>query len=150
MHPLVDLLEGIAGHSPVVFPVHPRTRRRLQESGLVDRFDAIAGIHALEPLGYLDFLHLLEHAGVVLTDSGGIQEETTFLGVPCLTLRENTERPSTIEAGTNELVTLDPGRIGQRVQELMAEDKRAGAVPPLWDGATAGRIVEELERLLLQ
>lgn len=147
---LVDLLEGIAGHSPVVFPVHPRTRRRLQESGLVDRFDAIAGIHALEPLGYLDFLHLLEHAGVVLTDSGGIQEETTFLGVPCLTLRENTERPSTIEAGTNELVTLDPGRIGQRVQELMAEDKRAGAVPPLWDGATAGRIVEELERLLLQ
>ena len=119
---------------PVVFPLHPRTRaamdaQRLEVDGMTD------------PVGYLEFLGLVENAAAVLTDSGGIQEETTFLGVPCFTLRDNTERPITVELGTNTLLGLEPGRIA----ELPALIERADArVPPYWDGAAAERLADVL------
>ncbi len=126
----------------VVFPIHPRTRNRMLEQGL----DA-AGVQLTDPLGYLDFLGLVERAAGVLTDSGGIQEETTYLGIPCFTLRDNTERPVTIELGTNELLGLDPARILD-VPEILARRNGAGAtVPPGWDGHAAERLVETLSSL---
>jgi UDP-N-acetylglucosamine 2-epimerase (non-hydrolysing) len=132
----------------VVFPVHPRTAGRLKEFGLEERLRRVPGIRLLEPLGYLEFLDLMEHAGVVLTDSGGIQEETTFLGVPCLTLRENTERPATITSGTNELVEVDPPAVARRVRALLDGGRPSATVPPLWDGHAAERVVDVLERLV--
>lgn len=131
---------------PVIFPVHPRTRARMEEFGLLGRPEEMNGLRLVEPLGYLDFLRLYSGAQLVLTDSGGIQEETTALGVPCLTLRENTERPITVEMGTNVVVGTDPTRIIEAA-EVALERKRAGTemrVPPLWDGHAAERIVEAL------
>ena len=145
---VVDLLESVSAEAPVVFPIHPRTRGRLAEFGLADRVKELPGVRLLEPLGYLEFLNLMEHAGVVLTDSGGIQEETTFLGVPCLTLRENTERPATITAGTNELVKLDPKAVASRVRVLLEGGAPRRTVPPLWDGHAAERVVDVLQNVL--
>ena len=125
----------------VVFPVHPRTAGRLKKFGLEERLRRVPGIRLLEPMGYLEFLDLMEHAGVVLTDSGGIQEETAFLGVPCLTLRENTERPATITSGTNELVEVDPPAVARRVRALLDGGRPSATVPPLWDGHAAERVV---------
>jgi UDP-N-acetylglucosamine 2-epimerase (non-hydrolysing) len=130
----------------VVFPVHPRTRRNIEAFGL-DREDELRGVVRLtEPLGYLDFLRLYSGARLVLTDSGGIQEETTALGIPCLTLRENTERPVTVELGTNRVVGTDEERIVAEAEAAL-QRSRDGApprVPPLWDGHTAGRILDAL------
>jgi UDP-N-acetylglucosamine 2-epimerase (non-hydrolysing) len=145
---LLETIEGIAERYPIVFPMHPRTRNRFDEFGLTDRMQAVDNLAVLEPLGYLEFLRLMEHAGVVVTDSGGIQEETTFLQVPCLTLRENTERPITVEQGTNELLSLDPDRVIHRVRKWMASGKPEGQVPFLWDGKSSERIVEHLEEVL--
>jgi UDP-N-acetylglucosamine 2-epimerase (non-hydrolysing) len=131
---------------PVIFPVHPRTRARMEEFGLLRRPEEMNGLRLVEPLGYLDFLRLYSGAQLVLTDSGGIQEETTALGVPCLTLRENTERPITVEMGTNVVVGTDPARIIEAAEVALAR-KRAGTemrVPPLWDGHAAERIVEAI------
>jgi UDP-N-acetylglucosamine 2-epimerase (non-hydrolysing) len=125
---------------PIVFPVHPRTRKALTGHDLT----ALPGLILTEPLGYLDFMKLLAEARLVLTDSGGIQEETTVLGVPCLTLRNNTERPITIEQGTNALVGLDPDRIVAAARRVLSEPSRAGRVPDLWDGRAAARIVDIL------
>jgi len=125
---------------PIVFPVHPRTRKALEGHDLA----ALPGLIVTEPLGYLDFMKLLSEARLVLTDSGGIQEETTVLGVPCLTLRNNTERPITIDQGTNHLVGLDTQRIVAAAQKTLAEPPRAGRVPELWDGRAAARIVDIL------
>src|SRR5438128_640057 len=122
---------------PVFFPCHPRTKARLEESKLDCK-----GVRFLQPLGYLDFLCLLSQARLVLTDSGGIQEETTALGVPCLTLRENTERPITIREGTNRIVGRDPARIVAAARSILAGRTNGGRVPPLWDGQAAKRIVE--------
>ena len=133
----VAQLAALAKRMPVVFPVHPRTRKMME--GLEP--DA-PGLHLIEPLGYLDFLSLLADAGAVLTDSGGIQEEATYLGVPCFTLRDNTERPVTLTSGTNTLLGLDPAAIG-RIPVLL--DERPGAPsepPPLWDGQAAQRIAD--------
>jgi UDP-N-acetylglucosamine 2-epimerase (non-hydrolysing) len=130
---VLSSLEAIASDMPVVFPVHPRTRQRI---GSVNH-----GIVAIDPLGYLDFLRLMSSAKIVLTDSGGIQEETTILNVPCLTLRENTERPCTIEMGTNRLVGTDPGMIIEAYRE---GKHKASRIPPLWDGKAAERIVQIL------
>jgi UDP-N-acetylglucosamine 2-epimerase (non-hydrolysing) len=146
---VVDTLERIAKILPVVFPVHPRTVDRLKGAGLYDRLAAARGVRLTPPLGYLEFLHLMDKAGVVLTDSGGIQEETTYLGVPCLTLRENTERPATVEIGTNRLVPLSPDRVVQLVSAA-EELKQDAAVPPLWDGHAASRIVDALEEHFLK
>lgn len=145
-----DLLLSIGARREVVFPVHPRTKQRLVNFGLWEELRAADGLTLTDPLGYLDFLRLLDGAGVVLTDSGGIQEETTILGTPCLTLRTSTERPVTIEMGTNELVSLREDEILDRLERRLRQG-REGEVgrPPLWDGRTAERIVDVLERKYL-
>lgn len=141
---MVDVVAGVAERLPVVFPVHPRTRSRLADAGLLARLEAEPAVRLTEPLGYLEFLGLLAGARIVLTDSGGVQEETTILGVPCLTLRENTERPVTITHGTNRLVGTDPARILAAVDETLAAPRPEGRRPELWDGRAAERIVDTL------
>ena len=144
---IVDALIDISGRLPIVFPVHPRTRARLEGFGLADTING-TGVRLIEPLGYLDFMRLYSGARLVLTDSGGLQEETTVLGIPCLTLRDNTERPITIEMGTNRLVGTDPADITRAALEVLAGPSRPGAkIPPLWDGKAAGRICNELLNL---
>ena len=134
-------LRRVAADIPVVFPMHPRTANAIDRQGL----GPVDGIRVLEPLGYMEFLSLLESAAGVLTDSGGIQEESTYLGVPCFTLRDNTERPVTCELGTNTLLGLAPGRIAE-VPELLAEASRRPRTPlPGWDGAASQRLVAALE-----
>ena len=141
---ILSALGRIGERLPVVFPIHPRTRTRLEGFGLGGA--AGAGVRFVEPLGYLDFLRLYSGARLVLTDSGGLQEETTALGVACLTLRENTERPVTVELGTNRVVGTDPARIVAVAEAALAQDRQKGPprVPPLWDGRTAGRILDAL------
>lgn len=137
------VLEPMQRRLPLVFPVHPRTRHRLQDADLLSGLDALPNLHLVPPMGYLEFLKLMAHARVVLTDSGGIQEETTVLGVPCLTLRANTERPITLEQGTNRLVGLDPNTIESAFEEVMSAGV-SGRVPDLWDGRAADRIADVL------
>jgi len=137
---IVSMFEAIASRSTIVFPVHPRTRKMLEQHGVGASANAIRNLLLVEPMGYLDFLHLLERAQLVLTDSGGIQEETTYLGVPCLTLRENTERPITCEIGTNELCGLDVEKILRKSFEVFDGKMKKGRVPELWDGNTSDRI----------
>ena len=142
---ILSALARVARRRPVVFPVHPRTRRVVEESGLgVD--EARGRLRLIEPLGYLDFLRLYSGARLVLTDSGGIQEETTALGIPCLTLRENTERPVTVELGTNRVVGTDPERIVAEAEAALERGREGAAprVPPLWDGRAADRILDAL------
>lgn len=141
---ILGALARIQEHLPVVFPVHPRTLTRLQKFGLRRHVDALPNLRVCEPLGYLDFLHLMACAQVVLTDSGGVQEETTILGVPCLTLRENTERPVTLTQGTNRLVGTDPERVVAEVERILRGDVPQALVPELWDGKAAQRIVQVL------
>jgi UDP-N-acetylglucosamine 2-epimerase (non-hydrolysing) len=129
----VAALADVARELPVVFPIHPRTRKMLGA-------DAPAGLELVDPVGYLDFLSLEADAAAVLTDSGGIQEETTFLGVPCFTLRDNTERPVTVRAGTNTLLGLDPARIREIPALTNAATPQTPQPPPLWDGQAAERI----------
>jgi UDP-N-acetylglucosamine 2-epimerase (non-hydrolysing) len=145
---LLDALEEVARELPIVFPAHPRTRAKLEAFGYGPRLAALPSLRVEDPFGYLDFLKLMADARVVLTDSGGIQEETTILGVPCLTLRENTERPVTVECGTNRLVGRDPARILAAWREVRDARGAAGRVPPLWDGRAAERIADVLERVL--
>jgi UDP-N-acetylglucosamine 2-epimerase (non-hydrolysing) len=141
---ILDAMRQVSAKMPVVFPVHPRTRHRLREFGLED---GLAGVTLTEPLGYVDFLALTSHAGLILTDSGGLQEESTALGIPCLTLRENTERPVTVSNGTNCVV-------GTKTENIVAGVERALAstapkrIPELWDGQAAGRIAAVLSRFL--
>ena len=139
---LIQLIGEKAGDRTVVFPVHPRTRQNLEKlSGLPQN------IHLTDPLGYLEFMYLIKNAFAVVTDSGGIQEETTFLGVPCLTLRENTERPETVAIGTNELLGMDVEAIEKAFDRLNGNQWKKGIVPTLWDGKTAERIVDILLNL---
>ena len=137
---LLSALAAVAAEVPVVFPIHPRTRARLAPGF------AAKGLKLVEPLGYLDFLALTAGARLVMTDSGGIQEETTALGVPCLTLRENTERPVTVEVGTNQLVGTDPEKAIAAAREVLAGRAKEGRLPELWDGRAAGRVAEVLVR----
>lgn len=127
----------------VVFPVHPRTAKTLQEIGAVP-----ANIRLVEPQSYLEFIYLVKNAKAVITDSGGITEETTVLGVPCITLRDNTERPETVTIGTNELIGTDPTRLKPTLDRLFAGEWRKGGIPELWDGRTGERIVGVLEKIL--
>ena len=143
---LLDGLEGILPRLPIVFPVHPRSRRRLLEFGLDARIGSLRNLQLCDPVGYLTFLSLMLDSRFVMTDSGGIQEETTALGIPCLTLRENTERPVTVRMGTNVVVGTRPERIVAEVRRILEEDRGNGETPPLWDGHTAPRIVEVLRR----
>jgi UDP-N-acetylglucosamine 2-epimerase (non-hydrolysing) len=137
-------LELVARDVPIVFPVHPRTRPVVARSAVAQGLVDAGRLRPIDPLGYLAFIGLVERARVVLTDSGGIQEETTILRVPCLTLRENTERPVTITHGTNQLVGTDPAKIGDawaRVKQTTS----APAGPPLWDGQAAERIAQVID-----
>jgi UDP-N-acetylglucosamine 2-epimerase (non-hydrolysing) len=143
---LFRILEAISSHTagmPVVFPVHPRTAVRLK--GIERR---LPNVHHVEPLGYLEFNHLVKHAKCVITDSGGVTEEATVMGVPCLTMRDNTERPETITIGTNELIGSNPAGLGPALARLMAGEWKKGGIPDKWDGRAAERIVTSLERLL--
>ncbi|HEY4424861.1 MAG TPA: UDP-N-acetylglucosamine 2-epimerase (non-hydrolyzing) [Pyrinomonadaceae bacterium] len=143
---ILAALEVIAAKLPIIFPVHPRTKKTIAELGLSNHVDAIKNLRLTEPLGYLDFLNLSSRARLVLTDSGGIQEETTALGIPCLTLRENTERPITVEMGTNVIVGTDTSKIIAAANAtLNGAAKKPVARPPLWDGHTSERILDALE-----
>jgi UDP-N-acetylglucosamine 2-epimerase (non-hydrolysing) len=141
---ILTALNVVAEQLPLIFPMHPRTRANLQRFGLVPA----AGIVLTTPLSYMDFLNLWKDAALVMTDSGGLQEETTALGVPCLTLRHNTERPITVEEGTNTLVGTDPDTIFSAARGVLAGQHKAGKRPALWDGHAAERIVQHLEELL--
>lgn len=141
--PLLGAIGQIAAELPVIFPAHPRTQARIRDFGLT----VPDGVRILSPMGYLDFLSLWSRARLVLTDSGGLQEETTALGIPCLTLRENTERPITVEQGTNRVVGCDPVRITAAAFEVLQAGRNSGSparAPELWDGRAAERIVDAL------
>ena len=140
---IMSALAGIARSVPVVFPVHPRTRKMIESAG--GALEIPKNLRLIEPLGYLDFVNAMRHARIVITDSGGIQEETTVLGIPCITVRENTERPITVEIGTNVLVGADPEKIRSEAAKILGGVVRAHRVPPLWDGKTAGRIADIIE-----
>jgi len=142
---ILNAFEKIERKIPIVFPVHPRTRKMIDQLDLGARVEAMKNFRLIDPLGYLDFLHLMENATFLLTDSGGIQEETTVLGIPCLTLRENTERPVTAELGTNVIVGMDTDKIVNESFRILAGEFKKGEVPPLWDGKAAERIVGILE-----
>jgi UDP-N-acetylglucosamine 2-epimerase (non-hydrolysing) len=145
---LLSALAHVAERMPIVFPVHPRTRKMLADQGLSGMLERAPGLRLVEPLGYLEFLALTSQARLILTDSGGLQEESTALGVPCLTLRENTERPITVEQGTNLVVGTDPVRISQEADRILNGQGKQGRVPALWDGRTAERIAELYEKVL--
>lgn len=145
MENLIVLLEEITNNvngMPVLFPIHPRTAKVLQDSGFWN-----ANLHIIEPLGYLEFNYLVENALCVITDSGGITEETTVMGIPCMTLRDNTERPETIEIGTNELLGTNPKAIQPALEKLFNNQWKKGSIPEKWDGKAAERIVDLLSAL---
>ena len=142
---ILEATNAIAERLPVVFAVHPRTRARIVEFGLEAKLKSQPRVLLTEPLGYIDFLRLYSNSRLVLTDSGGIQEETTVLGIPCLTLRDNTERPITVTEGTNRVVGNDPARITREAIDARDHPARTARVPELWDGHAAQRIVEAIE-----
>jgi len=151
---LLDAIARVACEVPIIFPVHPRTAGRIEAFGFADRLVYVgggqsvgaSGLFAVPPLGYIDFLKLIASARLVLTDSGGIQEETTILGVPCVTLRENTERPITVEQGTNTLVGRVPERIVRASLHALSLANRTAERPPRWDGKAGARIVDVLSQ----
>jgi len=142
----VRLLEWVAARMPVVFPMHPRTRARLEEAGLLTSLQAGSGVRCLEPVGYRESLGLMEASRLVLTDSGGIQEETSYLGVPCLTLRPNTERPVTVSLGSNTIVGDDPDSARTLITEIVDGRYKKGIPISGWDGYAAERVVDTLQR----
>lgn len=144
-HKFGELLETVIQHSrslPLIFPVHPRTKKILEKVAV-----KAPNLFITEPLGYLEFNYLVERAKAVITDSGGITEETTVMGVPCMTLRNSTERPETVSEGTNELLGVDPSAIGPALHKLFAGEWKKGSIPEKWDGKTASRIVDILVQL---
>ena len=136
-----QIIDSILPHKKIVFPIHPRTSNNAAELGLLDKWKEKKGLQLLEPQGYLEFLNLMQHAFLLVTDSGGIQEETTFLQVPCLTFRGSTERPVTVELGTNQLLSdLNADTVHQKVLDIVEGRRKEGTIPPLWDGHAADRI----------
>lgn len=144
LSPLIQTMETIAENIHIVFPVHPRTKQCLQQFGLYEQLENNSSITLTTPLGYLDFLNLIKNATIVITDSGGIQEETTVLNIPCVTLRKNTERPVTVDMGTNYLIGTDPARILSTVNTILSGKGKKGIIPPLWDGHAGERILKKL------
>ena len=141
---IISALEELSGDVEFVFPMHPRTKKMAEKFQLYGRIKSISGMKITEPAGYLEFISLMSKSKLVLTDSGGLQEETTALGIPCLTIRENTERPVTITQGTNQLVGTDRERIVQSGKEALQGHGKAGQIPKFWDGKTSARIVDVL------
>ena len=147
--PIIDALRKVAARLPLVIALHPRTRNNLEQFGMLGRLDT-PGFLILPPQGYLEMLGLMSGARMVLTDSGGIQEETTALGVPCITIRENTERPITVDQGTNTLVGIDPQAIVAAARSVLDTGGKGGRIPELWDGRCAERIAAHLHDWLLR
>lgn len=144
LRPVVEALISAAQRLPVVFPIHPRTRQRLEAFGFMEKLTKARGIVLTEPLGYADFMSLVFGCRYVLTDSGGIQEETTYLGIPCITLRDNTERPVTVTVGTNELAKAV--QVDGLLAKILSGAWKVGKIPSLWDGKTASRVVATLKK----
>ncbi|MCB9299013.1 MAG: UDP-N-acetylglucosamine 2-epimerase (non-hydrolyzing) [Lewinellaceae bacterium] len=138
---ILQIIRGCTAHLPVVFAIHPRTENNLKKFGLYESLTGIPGLQLLPPQGYLEFLKLMDEAALIITDSGGIQEETTYLQAPCLTFRASTERPCTVELGTNFLMQdLNPQTVLAKVEEILSGQAKPGVIPPLWDGQAAERI----------
>lgn len=142
---LFEHIIEVSEKMPIVFPCHPRTKKRLEDFGITGN---AKGLKMIEPLGYLDFLKLQSNANFVLTDSGGVQEETTYLKIPCITMRENTERPSTVDIGSNIIVGVNPQNIKDAAMRTINGERKQGDIPRLWDGKTAGRIVQLMKEHL--
>ena len=143
---LISILFEVQQIIPVIYPIHPRSRKMIEDMELLSEFVDMENFSFIEPLGYLDFIHLIRNSKFIMTDSGGIQEETTVLGVPCLTLRNETERPVTVTQGTNILVKKNRGKIMQAVQGIMANQNPSYRTPEKWDGKAASRIVSILKK----
>lgn len=141
---LCDALVNIAGKFKIVFPVHPRTHKNLQTHNLLEKLQTTPNLRIMEPLNYIRFMNLVFNAGVIITDSGGLQEETTYLGIPCLTLRQNTERPVTVSAGTNQLCGIEA--LEGLALNALSGNQPVQTPPELWDGRTAGRVVHSIKR----
>jgi UDP-N-acetylglucosamine 2-epimerase (non-hydrolysing) len=138
---ILEIIEKASEHLSVIFPIHPRTRNNMEKFGLSDKLKSIKNLVLTEPQGYLEFLNLMDNAKLIITDSGGIQEETTYLQVPCLTFRDSTERPVTVTLGTNQLLSdLNADTVYEKLLEILAGKTKKGVIPPLWDGHTAERI----------
>jgi len=145
---ILELIELSTSKIKVVFPIHPRTRSNIAKFGLEDTLTTNKNLILTEPLGYLEFIQLMTHSKAILTDSGGIQEETTYLGIPCLTFRDSTERPITVTLGTNQLLAdLNPKKTFAALEDILAGHHKKGQIPPLWDGHAAERIAENLFNL---
>ena len=146
---LINLIQSAASKSNVVFPIHPRTVDRLKTFNLLEKLQKIPNLLSTEPLGYFSFQKLVSSCKLIITDSGGIQEESTYRQIPCLTLRHNTERPVTVTKGTNQLITPDPEIVGRKVQEVLDGKGKKGSIPELWDGKATERVFEVIDRILL-
>ena len=144
---ILDAFEVIQKDLPLIFPAHPRTKQRIQALKDAGKYSGLDSLHLIEPVGYLEFIALERDAKVILTDSGGIQEESTVLGIPCLTLRENTERPVTVTVGTNRLVDPKKDDILRAIKPILEGAPVSGKIPEKWDGKAAERIVDVLLKI---
>jgi len=141
---ILSIFEGFISNLPIVFPMHPRTQKNISVFGLKERFDNLPNVKIVDPVGYLDFINLMANSKLILTDSGGIQEETTYLGIPCITMRDNTERPITVEVGSNYLIGLNVEKVISTGNEILSGKMKNHRIPELWDGKAAERIVKIL------
>jgi UDP-N-acetylglucosamine 2-epimerase (non-hydrolysing) len=145
---IIRLFAELSKKYTIVFPIHPRTRKNFEAADQVSQWLDNGNLHLLDPLGYFDFQSLVKHADLILTDSGGIQEESTYRQVPCLTLRENTERPITVDLGTNTLVPFNEALILGLIEDIHRGKYKKGEIPPLWDGKATERILQVISRIL--
>jgi UDP-N-acetylglucosamine 2-epimerase (non-hydrolysing) len=145
---IFEVLSAVCSKIRLVYPIHPRTLASLRANGMIDRFAGLVDLEMIDPLGYMDFIKLVKESKFVLTDSGSIQEETTFMRVPCLTMRENTERPLTITLGTNELVGRNKQSIVKAINRVLNGKWKSGRVPKYWDGHTTDRIIDVIAKFL--